>query len=620
MTNEITSVVNTPSDQIATKTFIATNYVPYTGATTSVDLGSYNLTGNYIYGSTIGIGTLTPSYKLDVKGAGTDSEIISRFYGNSSTIGSLTIKSKTAAAPGMSIGTAGSGEKLGFHTVNSEKMTLDALGNLGIGTTSPSSVANRFIHIYDSGSAGYSFQNSVRQWSFFVQGTTGNYGLYNHSTSSYALMIGGTNLVGVNIQTATSRLHVYDATAQSLRDGNTSLRLEYQNSSGAALATGAMLTFAQPYQTGNATNIRTGAVRGLKTEVSGNYGGGIQLMYNPSGDVDLLAGLTINHLGYSGFKTNTPLATGHFAGAAALSTATTSEVLVLERPYNSGVAFGILGAIKLGNASGISNSAGRLDFGVNAATSSIPANPTSTSLSNIAYPLSVFGTGEIQMSRSVGNSFSNLSSNYNLHLYDTRSQEANVGGGLLFYGNYTGTTPTAAAGIKAMKVNGTAGEYDFDLVMGARKNGVGGITESFRIYGDQSGARFGTNAINVTRLSTYGAIYSMIIADSDTSSGGWGVGADSLNTYEGGLYWFGGDTQIATYSYDLDEFRYFGGNVYGNGSYITSNSTYFTFNGITIFQDEIQITQPVVTESVTSDTTIQITVNGVSYKLLAKVV
>lgn len=91
-----------------------------------------------------------------------------------------------------------------------------------------------------------------------------------------------------------------------MRDGFTNQRLEYLNPSGAALATGAMLTFAQPYLTGNTAMIRTGAVRGIKTEISGNYGGGLQLMYQPTSNVDMLAGLTLTHVGNVGIGTTTP--------------------------------------------------------------------------------------------------------------------------------------------------------------------------------------------------------------------------------------------------------------------------------------------------------------------------
>lgn len=110
------------------------------------------------------------------------------------TGGALTIT--PTAGQNVNLSLSGTGD----FAVNTNQFYVDtSSGNIGIGTASPSSVAARYIHIYNAGSAGYSFQNDVRQWSFFVQGTTGNYGLYNHSTSSYALMFDGSNKITTSL-------------------------------------------------------------------------------------------------------------------------------------------------------------------------------------------------------------------------------------------------------------------------------------------------------------------------------------------------------------------------------------------------------------------------------------
>ncbi len=70
---------------------------------------------------------------------------------------------------------------------------------------------------------------------------------------------------------------------------------------------------------------------------------------------------------------------------------------------------------------------------------------------------------------------------YNHILSDTTSMAQGVGGGLRFEGNYTGTTGTVAALIKAAKTNATDGNYSFDLVFGTRANGVGDVAERMRI-------------------------------------------------------------------------------------------------------------------------------------------
>lgn len=59
----------------------------------------------------------------------------------------------------------------------------------------------------------------------------------------------------------------------------------------------------------------------------------------------------------------------------------------------------------------------------------------------------------------------------NIQLYDTTSMAASVGGGIAFFGNYSGTTATVAAGIKALKSNATSGQCGFDLGFYTRLHG-----------------------------------------------------------------------------------------------------------------------------------------------------
>jgi hypothetical protein len=68
----------------------------------------------------------------------------------------------------------------------------------------------------------------------------------------------------------------------------------------------------------------------------------------------------------------------------------------------------------------------------------------------------------------------------NLVVTDTTSAAANVGGSIVFRGCYTGTTVTEAAAIQALKSNGTAGQFGFDMSFHTRVNG-GTNTEKMRI-------------------------------------------------------------------------------------------------------------------------------------------
>lgn len=90
----------------------------------------------------VGVNTPTPAYVFDVKGPATDNSTIARFYGNIATIGSFGIASRTAASPGMRIGTIGGGEVLGLMTVGVERVTILADGKVGIGTITPAARAH----------------------------------------------------------------------------------------------------------------------------------------------------------------------------------------------------------------------------------------------------------------------------------------------------------------------------------------------------------------------------------------------------------------------------------------------------------------------------------------------
>ena len=62
-----------------------------------------------------------------------------------------------------------------------------------------------------------------------------------------------------------------------------------------------------------------------------------------------------------------------------------------------------------------------------------------------------------------------------LTVEDTATAAQYVGGGILFKGNYSGTTPTGAAGFKAIKTNSTAGHWGFGLNFYTRTHGSSGL-------------------------------------------------------------------------------------------------------------------------------------------------
>jgi hypothetical protein len=97
----------------------------------------------------------------------------------------------------------------------------------------------------------------------------------------------------------------------------------------------------------------------------------------------------------------------------------------------------------------------------------------------------------------------------NIFSYDTTGVAADIGGGLMMGGYYTGTSPTAWAAISGLKNNATSGDYGGYLVFKSRANGSL-LTEAMRI--DSSGNLLvGTTSLiaaignsGQTKLNAYG--------------------------------------------------------------------------------------------------------------------
>lgn len=95
----------------------------------------------YDNGTNVGIGTSSPGYKLDVSATGN----ISGQFKTSGSINALFLADAGTTAETLYIGTAGNDFRV--VTGSNERMRIDASGNVGIGTSSPSSR----LHVAGSG-------------------------------------------------------------------------------------------------------------------------------------------------------------------------------------------------------------------------------------------------------------------------------------------------------------------------------------------------------------------------------------------------------------------------------------------------------------------------------------
>jgi hypothetical protein len=92
-------------------------------------------------------------------------------------------------------------------------------------------------------------------------------------------------------------------------------------------------------------------------------------------------------------NTSLPLAKLHLTGATALATQTTSDVLLLERPYSGGVSFGRMATFALGSETTSDNGAGRLDIKINPSESSINTLPSS--IPSLTTVMTLLGSGNV---------------------------------------------------------------------------------------------------------------------------------------------------------------------------------------------------------------------------------
>ena len=224
-------------------------------------------------GGNVGIGTRSPSTKLDVVGSTTN---------GSGVVDTLKVKNEgTTANDGPRIqftsGTSTSGAAIGsqgkalnsadllfYAGGNTERMRIDRSGNISIGTV-----------------------NIVSKLTIGGIGSTANF-----------------------------------------NDGANNLRLETSSTPAASPnVAGAGVTFAQKYWSGSASLARVGAIYGVKDAANGAYGGGLGFYTQPSGvTTDMVQRMRIDSSGNVGIGTTSPQRPLHINGTegAARFTSTAS--------------------------------------------------------------------------------------------------------------------------------------------------------------------------------------------------------------------------------------------------------------------------------------------------------
>jgi len=407
------------------------------GIGTAGPVNALSVNGSADYSGNVGIGTTSPAQKLDVAGVIRSSSGGIMFPDGSIMTSALPTPSggyNSTTDLNLAADSGGNGTgNISVSTKGTERVRITNSGNIGIGTTAPGSLLTVWGGVTTVLSSSATAPTAVQvgrtaaDGSFSVAGASGQ----NSASAAQGDMI-------LRAETTAQKLILQTgagAAALVVNNGNvgigTTTPLSKLDINGAA----AIGSYAGTISAPNNSLIVSGTI-GVGTsapsqplEVAGvikSSSGGFMF---PDGSVMTTAAST----GSNGSSSTTDLNLNSDSGAAG-----SGDIMLSTR-----------GAERMR----IANS-GNVGIGTN----------------NPADKLFVWSTKESTVTPQTPG----------LAVGDASLANTGVGGGIAFWGNYTGTTPIAGATIHAMKNNATAGDTGFNLAFNTRPN-AGKPTERMRI-------------------------------------------------------------------------------------------------------------------------------------------
>ena len=188
-------------------------------------------------------------------------------------------------------------------------------GNVGIGTTSPSSLLtlNKAtgevgILLEGNGTDVAKFKLASADVNHAVQiGSISNNEVQFHTANSEKMRLAANGNVGIGTTSPNSKLTVSGPATPSLANGENSIRIESHASAAASPGElGNGINFAQKWWSGSAGLQVTGGIYGIKNGANGTYGGGLAFYTQPSSAADMAQRMIIDTDGNVGIGTDSP--------------------------------------------------------------------------------------------------------------------------------------------------------------------------------------------------------------------------------------------------------------------------------------------------------------------------
>jgi hypothetical protein len=431
----------------------------------------------------VGIGTSSPAAPLEIKLAGDATADIFKFQRSDGLVAGVLNYNGTDGA--ISLGTT-TAHPLAFDTNNVERMRIDASGNVGIGTDSPTSPndATTFVHIGNATNQDTSIvlQDAVETWEIYQNDDLS----FLFDTTNVMTLQRLTGNVGIGNSLPLGRLTISNAAGanapSTVTAANTYLQLgsdDYGPSNNGKFMIGFGFT--------DATNTNSPAYIGYEeVSTSGDTYGDLTF-YTRSVTTDTAPTERMRIEAGSGITTY-PVASGTFV----INENGVDADFRVESDSNTHMLF------------------------VDASTDTVNIG----SATNYAHTFAVEG----------GKSVSNGIPYYQLAVVDNSSLATGNGGAIYFWGTYTSAgDKVEGASIEAYKANSTSANYQYGLSFKTRTHGSTNIE---RLFLDQTGATFNDTGVDADFRVESDTNANMLFVDASTDTvniGGTAAGANVIS-------------------------------------------------------------------------------------------